>query len=191
MSEFVERMPPIPPEAMDEAQRAAAAELIAGPRKAVTGPFVALLRSPELMRRVQKLGEYLRFGTSLPPWASELAILIVARRFRQQFEWFTHVPLVLREGVAPEAVAALREGRRPETLSSEQAVVHDFTAELLDHHGVSDATFETCKNRFGERGVVELVAVAGYFALASMVLNVAHAPAPAVPGVEPLPPLPR
>jgi 4-carboxymuconolactone decarboxylase len=191
MSQTVDRMPPIATERMDEAQRIAAAELIAGPRKSVTGPFVPLLRSPELMRRLQKVGEYLRFDTSLPPWASELASLIVARRWTQQFEWFTHVPLALREGVRPETVDALRDGRRPENLSREEAIVYDFSNELLERHGVSDTTYEVCKNQLGERGIVELVGVLGYFTLVSMVLNVAHAPAPASDGLEPLPFLPR
>jgi 4-carboxymuconolactone decarboxylase len=191
MSEYADRLPPIAAEHLDPAQRAAAAELIAGPRKAVTGPFVALLRSPELMRRVQKLGEYLRFETVLSPAISEFATLIVARRLTQQFEWFTHVPLALRAGVRTETIDALRDGRRPENLGAEEALVYDFANELLEHHGVCDATFNACQNRLGDRGVVELVGLLGYFILVSLVLNVAHAPAPAVDGIEPLPRLPR
>ena len=191
MSQYGDRMPPIAAEHLDPAQRAAAAELIAGPRKAVTGPFVALLRSPELMRRVQKLGEFLRFETVLSRALSEFATLIVARRLTQQFEWLTHVPLALREGVRAETIDALRDGRRPENLSAEEAVVYDFASELLVHHGVCDATFKACQNRLGDRGIVELVGLLGYFVLVSLVLNVAHAPAPAADGIEPLPWLPR
>jgi 4-carboxymuconolactone decarboxylase len=191
VNEISDRMPPIAAEQLDPAQRAAAAELIAGPRKAVTGPFVVLLRSPELMQRVQKLGEYLRFETALSPAISEFATLIVARRWTQQFEWLTHVPLALREGVKPETIDALREGRRPESLGAEEAIVYDFASELLEHHGVCDATFKACQNRLGDRGIVELVGLLGYFVLISMVLNVAHAPAPTVDGVEPLTRLPR
>jgi 4-carboxymuconolactone decarboxylase len=190
MSEYVDRLPPIAAENLDPVQRTAAAELIAGPRKAVTGPFVALLRSPELMRRVQKLGEFLRFETVLSPAISEFATLIVARRLTQQFEWLTHVPLALRAGVRPETIDALRDGRRPENLGAEEVIVYDFASELLEHHGVCDATFKACQNRLGDRGIVELVGLLGYFVLVSLVLNVAHAPAPAADGIEPLPWLP-
>jgi 4-carboxymuconolactone decarboxylase len=191
MSEYPDRLPPIAAEHLDPAQRAAAAELIAGPRKAVTGPFVALLRSPELMRRVQKLGEYLRLDTVLSPALSEFATLIVARRLTQQFEWLTHVPLALRAGVRTETIDALRDGRRPDNLGAEEALVYDFANELLEHHGVCDATFKACQNHLGDRGVVELVGLLGYFVLISLVLNVAHAPAPVADGIEPLPGLPR
>jgi len=189
--EYAERMPPLDAEQMDEAQRAAAAELIAGPRKAVTGPFVALLRSPRLMQRLQKVGEYLRFESSLRPAISEFATLVVARRWTQQFEWATHVPLALREGISRETIDALRDGRRPPSLSREEAVVYDFATELLEHRGVSDVTYDACKSLLGERDVIDLVGVLGYFTAISMVLNVAHAPAPSPQGVEPLPPLPR
>ena len=98
MSNSTDRMPPIPRERMTEAQRAAADELIAGPRKGVKGPFVPLLRSPELMARLQKVGEYLRFESALPPRLSEFATLVVARRWTQQFEWAVHVPLAIAAG---------------------------------------------------------------------------------------------
>jgi 4-carboxymuconolactone decarboxylase len=191
MIEYAERMPPIDADQMDEAQRAAAAELIAGPRKAVTGPFVALLRSPRLMQRLQKVGEYLRFESSLRPAVSEFATLVVARRWTQQFEWGTHVPLALREGISRETIEALRDGRRPPSLTREEAVVYDFATELLEHRGVSDVTYDACNSLLGERGVIDLVGVLGYFTAISMVLNVAHAPAATAQGVEPLPPLPR
>src|ERR1700712_6095596 len=98
MTEARLRMPPLPKDAMSEAQRAAAEELIAGPRKGVKGPFIALLRSPALMDRLQRVGEYIRFDSSLPPRLSEFAMLVVARAWTQQFEWFTHVPLARKAG---------------------------------------------------------------------------------------------
>src|SRR5689334_4421362 len=94
------RLPPLPPEALDDAQRAATAALIAGPRKAVKGPFIPLLRSPDLMDRIQRVGEYLRFQSTLAPRVSEFATLVVAKLWRQQFEWFVHVPLALKAGTA-------------------------------------------------------------------------------------------
>src|SRR3954471_19047244 len=101
------RMPPLAREAMSEAQRAAADELIAGPRKGVKGPFIALLRSPELMSRLQKVGEYLRFGSAVEPRLSEFATLLVSRSWSQQFEWATHVPFALKAGTSEETVAAI------------------------------------------------------------------------------------
>src|SRR3954463_4128906 len=100
-----ERMPALRLEDMDEAQRAAAQELIAGPRGAVMGPFIPLLRSPELMNRLQKVGEYLRFQSALEPRVSEFVMLVVSRQWTQQFEWAVHVPLALKAGVKAEAVA--------------------------------------------------------------------------------------
>jgi 4-carboxymuconolactone decarboxylase len=186
-----DRMPLVPRERMDEAQRAAADELIAGPRKGVKGPFIPLLRSPQLMARLQRVGEYLRFESALPRRLNELVTLVVSREWTQQFEWLTHVPLALQAGTSAETIAALRDGRRPTDMSREEALVHDFTVELLRNRGVSDATYLACVETLGERGVVDLVALAGYFTTVSMVLNVARTPPEPAAGVDPLPPLPR
>ena len=184
-----DRLPPIPREAMDPAQRAAADELIAGPRKAVKGPFVPLLRSPELLDRVQKVGEVLRFRSVLPARLTELATLVVARTWTQQFEWRVHVPLALAAGVGAETVEALRHGRRPPALPDDERRVVDLVHELLSHHGISDATYDDAVAAFGERGTVELVSLVGYFTMLSMVLNVARTP-PDPSDVPLLPPLP-
>lgn len=186
-----DRMPPLAREAMTDIQRAAADELIAGPRKGVKGPFIALMRSPELMARLQKVGEYLRFGSALSPRVSEFATLIVARAWTQQFEWFVHVPLALKAGVSEATIDALREGRRPASMSEEETLIYDFSRELLEHHGVSDGTYRDAAGRFGEQGVIDLVSILGYFALISMVLNVAHIPAEAGSDLPALPSLPR
>ena len=185
-----DRLPPLPLDALDPAQRTAADELIAGPRKGVKGPFIPLLRSPELLARVGRLGEYLRFGSALSPRVSEFATLLVSREWTQQFEWAVHVPLALEAGTSVQTIDAVREGRRPPDMSDDEACVHDFAGELLRHHGVSDATFEAARQRFGERGVVELASLIGYFVMMSMVLNVARTPADSAPGVAALPPLP-
>jgi 4-carboxymuconolactone decarboxylase len=184
-------MPPLARESMDDLQRAAADELIAGPRKGVKGPFIPLLRSPRLLAPLQKAGEYLRFDSVLSRRVSEFATLLVARQWTQQFEWFTHVPLARAEGTSAETIESLRIGRRPSTMSSEEAFVYDFTAELTTQHGVSDATYKECVERFGERGAIDLVGLIGYFALVSMVLNVAHTPPVEVEGVTALPASPR
>jgi 4-carboxymuconolactone decarboxylase len=185
------RVAPLAPEQMTPAQRSAADALIAGPRKGIKGPFIALLRSPELLARVAALGEFLRFSSTLAPRVSEFATLIVARAWSQQFEWHTHVPLALKAGTAPETIAALREGTRPATMDEDESLVHDFATELLQHHGVGDATYARAVRRFGEAGVVELTSLIGYFAMVSMVLNVAHTPEEANAAVQPLEPFPR
>lgn len=171
-----ERLPLPPLDAMTEAQRAAADDLIAGPRKGVKGPFIPLLRSPELMSRLQKVGEYLRFHSSLAPRISEFATLCVARWWSQQFEWVMHVPLALKAGTSKETIDAIGEGRRPSAMSAAEAVVHDFIAELLTTKGVAQPTYEAVRNELGEQGLIDLIGIVGYFTTMCMVLNVAHTP---------------
>jgi 4-carboxymuconolactone decarboxylase len=171
-----ERMPPLAPDRMNAAQRSAAEEMIAGPRKGVKGPFVPLLRSPQLMDRLQKVGEYLRFGSSLDQRISEFVMLVVAREWTQQFEWFVHVPLARKAGVAEETIAALAEGGRPAGMSEHEQVAYDFCAELLRNKGVCEATYRRAVAAFGEHGVIDLIGVVGYFTTVSMVMNVAHSP---------------
>jgi 4-carboxymuconolactone decarboxylase len=191
MSDSNERMPAIPRDQMDDAQRAAADELVAGPRRGVKGPFIPLLRSPQLMARLQKVGEYLRFESALSRRVNELVTLVVSRAWTQQFEWATHVPLATAAGTAAHTIEALREGRRPTGMSREEELAYDFTTELQLNRGVSDATYRACVEAFGERGVVDLVGLIGYFTSVSMVLNVAHTPREPGAAVEPLPSLPR
>lgn len=185
-----ERMPPLDPAAMSEAQRKAAEELASGPRGGVKGPFIALLRSPELMERLQKVGEYLRFKSSLEPRVSEFTMLVVSRQWTQQFEWFVHVPLALKAGVTPETVQSLAEGRRPRAMAKDEELAYDFCEELLRTKGVSAASYRVALDQFGERGLVDLVALVGYFITVSMVLNVAHTPAPQDASMRALEPLP-
>jgi 4-carboxymuconolactone decarboxylase len=178
-----DRLPPLPEGSLSPAQKRAAAELAAGPRGAVFGPFVPLLRSPDLLSPLQKTGEYLRYNSALPPRLSEFAILIVARRWRQQYEWHVHQPIAERAGVPAAHIRAVAEGRRPEDMATDAAVVHDFLQELQDHHQVSDATYGRALELFGERGVVDLCGLCGYYSLLAMILNVARTPLPG--GVEP------
>jgi 4-carboxymuconolactone decarboxylase len=186
-----DRMPPLEDSRMDPAQRAAAAELAAGPRKGVKGPFIALLRSPELLARLQRVGEYLRFASALPPRVSEFATLVVSRQWTQRFEWNVHLPLALEAGTSPQTVEALAEGRRPRDMDDAERVAYDFVHELWANRGVCDATYRETVEQFGERGLVDLVGLVGYFTTIAMVLNVAHTPAGASPHVEALPALPR
>ena len=173
-----DRMPPLAESEMNDVQRAAAAALIAGPRKGVFGPFIPLMRSPELMDRLQRVGEYLRFGSSVPGRLNEFAMCVVARRWTNQFEWAVHYPLAIKAGVAKATLDALAQGARPEAMAGDEALVHDFLGELLERHGVCDATFARARERLGEQGVIDLVGLAGYFAALCMVMNVAHTPPP-------------
>jgi 4-carboxymuconolactone decarboxylase len=188
--ERVERMPALRTEEMTEVQRTVAEELIAGPRKGVKGPFISLLRSPELLDRVAKLGEQLRFHSCLDRRVSEFVTMVVARHLTNQFEWAVHEPLALEAGLAPAAAAAVAEGRRPDDLRDDEALAYDFTLEVLHTHGVSETTYHRTIARFGEQGVVELTTLVGYFVMVSWVLNVACTPAPDDAGVPPLDPFP-
>lgn len=172
-----ERMPLPPRETMSEEQRAAAQALIDGPRKGVFGPFLPLMRSPQLLDRVAKMGEYLRFGSTLDARIRELATCVVARHTHNQFEWQMHAPLAVQAGVSAQAVELLRQGARPTPLAADEQLGVDFSLELLHTHGCSDPTYAAARERFGEQGVVELASLVGYFAMVCWVMNVAHTPA--------------
>jgi 4-carboxymuconolactone decarboxylase len=174
-----DRLPPIAPSQWTDEQRKLAQEIIDGPRGALISPFVPLLRSPELMGHAQRMGEYLRFRSAISLRLSELAILLTARHWSQQVEWAIHAPIALREGLSPEIVNAISEGRRPSEMIEDEALVHDFSVELHRNHQVSDDTWTRCVQCLGEQGVVDLIGINGYYAFLSMVMNSARTPAPA------------
>lgn len=181
-----ERMPMPAPETMNAQQREAADALIAGPRKGVYGPFLPLLRSPQLLERVARVGEYLRFDSVLDARIRELATCAAARHVTNQFEWLMHAPLALKAGVAPSTIAAIAAGARPKGLPADEETALDFTAELLTTHGSSEPTYVAAVTQFGEQGVVELATLVGYFVMVSWLMNVAHTPAQATAQGEPL-----
>ena len=184
-----ERLPRIPPEAWTEEQRRYAQPIIDGPRGALLSPFVPLLRSPELMSHVARLGEYLRYRSALGLRLSEFAILLTAREWTQQVEWAIHAPIAVREGIPAETVDAVAHGRRPLHMSDAEAAVYDLCDDLQRHRSVAEATWQRAVERLGEQGVVDLVAIVGYYTLLSMVMNVANTAVP--PSMAaPLPPLP-
>jgi 4-carboxymuconolactone decarboxylase len=173
-----ERFPALSPDAMTPAQRAAAEAITAGPRKGLQGPFNAWLRSPELAGRLQKVGEYIRFETSLPRRLNEFAILITARAWTAQFEWCAHHPLALEAGLSPAVAADLAQGLRPAAMQADEAAVYDFCTELHYDRLVSQEAFDAAIAALGEQGVVDLIGACGYYALVSMTLNVAEVALP-------------
>lgn len=148
------------------------------------GPFNAWARSPVLGERLQKVGEYIRFDTSLPLRLNEFAILITARHWTSQYEWHAHYPLALKAGLDPKVAAELAENRRPSGMKDDEAAVYDFCTQLHRTKNVSDEAFHRAVQRFGEKGVVDLIGVSGYYTAVSMTLNVAKVPPP---NGEPLP----
>jgi 4-carboxymuconolactone decarboxylase len=156
-----------------------AENLLAGPRKGMRGPFSALLYSPEIGDHAQQLGAQVRFHNSLPEPLKELAILVVARFWTAQFEWYAHHRLALEAGLDPAIAEAIAAGKRPAKMSPDEAAIYTFCTELLDTREVSDAAFAGVKDRFGDKGVVDLICTMGYYGLVSMTLNVNRYPLPA------------
>jgi 4-carboxymuconolactone decarboxylase len=176
-----DRLPPLTEEQMTPEQRAAAAEISAGPRGAVIGPFAPLLRSPELMTRLQKVGEYLRYESPLDRRLFEMTILWVARWWDQQFEWSYHHPLALEAGLDPAIADAIAGSRRPDGMDDAAAAVWDVLDELFRTRQVSDPVWAGAVAQVGEVGVVEVVATAGYYSTLAAVMNTARTPAPGGP----------
>ena len=182
------RFRPLAESEMSEAQRRVYGDIAAGPRGGVRGPFNALLRSPELADRAQKLGEWVRFNSSIPEALKEFAILVTARYWSAQYEWHAHHAHALKAGLDPRLAAELARGLRPSGMSEAEAAVHDFCRELHEKKAVSDENYARVLKHFGECGAVDLIGVVGYYTLVSMILNVDRVP---IPGgaPEPLPPL--
>lgn len=173
-----ERLGPIPHDRLTPQQQAAAQAIIDGPRGALYGPFVPLLRSPELMAHAQRLGEYLRYRSAMGTRLSELAILVVARHWDQQVEWAIHAPIAAQAGIAQDVIEAIAAGRRPDGMADDEAVVLDFCSELQRDKRVRDATYAAALAHFGEQGVVDLLGLCGYYTLLAMVMNGAQTAAP-------------
>ena len=172
------RLPPLDEADMSEAQRRVRDVIAAGPRGAVSGPFHALLRSPELADRLQKVGAYVRYESSLTPRLNELAILVTARHWSAQYAWRAHRRFAEEAGLAPAIADAIAEGRRPQAMSAEEAAVVDFCKALHETKGVGDETWNAALAHFGERGVIDLLGTCGYYTVVSMVLNAARVPMP-------------
>ncbi len=169
------RMPPISDQAMTEAQREAVEEFREA-RGEPGGPWAVILRSPDLLNRLRGVSDYLRFNSALPPRLSELVILITAREWTQNYEWAAHHPLALEGGLNPDIAAAIADGRRPAGMADDEEALYDFCTALHRDGRVSDATYARALAEFGERGIVDMVGLSGYYTLIAMVLNTARTP---------------
>ncbi len=178
-----DRFKPLTYDQMTAAQKTMTDHLLSGERGGMTGPFNVLLRSPEMGDAVQKLGAQVRYHSSLAPRLNEFAIIITGRFWNAQYEWYAHKRLALQAGLNPAIVDALAAGRRPPAMQADEETLYNFADELLRTKQVTDATFSAARDKLGERGVVDLVGVVGYYGLVSMVLNVDRYPLP--PGVQP------
>ena len=152
--------------------------IVSGPRQGARGPFNALLRSPDAADRVQKVGEYVRFRSSIPAELNEMAILITGRFWGAQYEFWAHSRLARTAGLSDAIIAAIAENRRPAVMSDDERIVYEFCTELFRDRAVSDRTFAAAAGRFGEQGVIDLIVATGYYSIVSMVLNVDRHPLP-------------
>ena len=180
------RMRELDPAQLTPPQRAMYDALMAGPRHSIEGPFNAWLRSPDLGDRLQRVGEYLRFKTTIPHNLNEFAILITAVEWSSGFEWYAHYPLAIKAGLSEAVAKDLQEGRRPANMSADEAMIYDFAVQLHRKHQVTDGVYKAVVDRFGEQGVADLIGVLGYYDIVSATLNVARVPLPAGT-VKPLP----
>ena len=183
-----DRMPPIPADKLTDAQKKAIEEFKAARSVDISGPFVAMLRSPEVMNRARAMGDYLRFRSSLPPRLSEFVILLTARRWTQQYEWNAHAPLAVKGGLNADIVKAIAEGRRPEKLAEDEEIVYLLFDEIQRIQSVSDGTYARAVGKIGEQGVIDVMGITGYYTMLAMVMNTARTPLPegAKPALGPL-----
>ena len=185
-----DRMPPIPESEMTEEQLAAVDEFKqARNTTRFGGPFVPLLRSPEVLSRARNLGDHARFNTVLPTRLSEFVILLTARQWTQHYEWGAHAVIAEREGLRPNIISAVADGRHPVDMSADESAVYNFCMELFRTQGVSDPTYERMVSQFGEKGVIDTIGIMGYYQLLAMVMNTARTPLRN--GMQPIPTFPR
>lgn len=178
-----DRFKPLTWDAMSPQQKTMTMNLLTGPRRGMGGPFNVLLRSPEMGDLAQKLGEYARFRPDVPAKLRELAIIVTARHWTAQYEWNAHRRAAAQAGLKEEIIEAIADRKRPTGMQPDEEVVYNFATELLETKNVSDAAFKAVVDKFGEKGVVDIIGVMGYYQMVSMLLNVDRYPLPA--GTEP------
>jgi 4-carboxymuconolactone decarboxylase len=173
-----DRFKPLTYRDMTPEQKKMFESLISGERRGAGGPFNVLLRSPEMGDLAQKFGASMRFHSTIPPKLNELAIIITARHWTSHYEWYAHKRAALAAGLSAAIVDAIASGTRPAVMQPDEEAVYNFCTELVTNKQVSDRTFQAAKDKFGERGVVDLIGVSGYYGLVSMLLNVDRYPLP-------------
>lgn len=177
MNEFP-RPPLLDETSLSPAQRRVFDAIRSGPRGVVQGPLRVWLQSADLADKAQALGAFCRYGTSLPPRLSELAILVTGAFWKAGFEWAVHAPIAVRSGLSEEVVEAIRTGKRPDFAEEDEAVVYDFSRELHENHRVGDVTYRRACTALSPKAVVELVGLLGYYTLISMTINAFNVPLP-------------
>jgi 4-carboxymuconolactone decarboxylase len=183
------RMPPLDATALSDLQQAALEDFRALRKTEPSGPWHVFIRSPELFTHTQRMGAFLRYRSRLSGRLGELAILLVARNYTQDFEFAAHATEAEAAGVAASVIEAIRDGRRPDGLDGDAQLVVDFVTELLWRRSVSDTTYAQAHTRFGEPGCVELTGIVGYYGLLASMMNMARVPPP--PGRPKLPRFPE
>jgi 4-carboxymuconolactone decarboxylase len=165
------RFPAVANDAMTPDQQRFWEEITSGPRGTISGPFLPLMHAPKLARRVEKLGEYLRFDSSLPPAIIELAILVTAHHWKCHYEWHYHARLAAQAGISAQAIECIRTGQAPVGLDAAASVAYDYCREVHLQGEPSQATFQAVAAEFGHQGALELLATNGYYAMLAMILN--------------------
>lgn len=173
-----DRMPKLREDQLSDEQRAAIEEFRAKRGQEPGGPFVPLTRSPAVLKAATHLGAYLRYESDLPMDISELAIITTARRWSQNYEWGAHRKIAEKAGLPPAVADAIQDGRRPTDLNNDQQIAYDFCMEVHGNGQVSDVTYHKATARFGEKGVIDLATICGYYSLLAIVMNVARTPLP-------------
>ncbi len=177
------RFPQLTMDQLTDAQRPLGEQIMKISSVGIGGPYNPLMRSPVLGQRLFDLFHYLRWETSVPTRLNEFAIIIIARQWRSQVEWFAHAPLAAKAGLKAEIIAELKEGKRPTGMAEDETVVYDFVTELTMGQRVSDETFARAKKVFTDQQIVDLTAVAGNYVMVAMMLAMAEETVP--PGKEP------
>jgi 4-carboxymuconolactone decarboxylase len=186
------RFPPLKAEELTPPQKAWADMIAQPPRNAkiTNPPYRAYVRNPDLAPRLSALSDYLRWNTSLAPRLSELAILITARQWTAQYEWFAHYPLALKGGLDPSVAGDIAAGKRPDKMKDDEAALYDLATALYRDKKVTDPVYKAALEKFGERGIMDIIGIIGYYDLVSMTLITMQAGAPN-DSVPPLPVLPK
>jgi 4-carboxymuconolactone decarboxylase len=175
------RLPELTEDKLDDAQRALLESMRSGPRGArvkLGGPFGVYMHAPQYGELTQQLGAFVRFKTSLEPRLSEFAILCTARMWRAQYEWHAHAPIAEKAGVKPEAIRDIKAGRAPGKAAKDERAIFDFVQELYKKRRVSERSYKRVHGYVGDKGMVELVGILGYYTGVSMVLNIFNVPLP-------------